>query len=973
MHHTGAHHNLKPSKALSLHLKRAFAFGVICAEQMTTALWRVFFWSLFFFGLWMLQVPSLFDKAGLYLALFVYISGLIWFFYRDFRGLRFPNRKQIDRRIERESGILHRPLSETEDSPIHSENPETLALWEAEQKRRARSLENIKLVRWGVFLAGRDRYGLRLMAVIIFAAGYMVAGYQWQSRILEGLIPVDWYDKRSNLPPVIVTITPPEYTGLAQNVLRGIGDIREKQSIPTGSDVHILMHSALTNPYITFQGEKARLERIDERGFEYRFTLEVDESKPQDEPQQSRLDLKQLFISHFSFAYEIVPDLPPQITMQEITGQEKEDLLKQKQSLAEVERLLEAHDAEDSDHAEDSEKPHENSHEHPHDHGDHENDKAQTLTELPDSVDSETLPLIDLEAPLYREPKTLTDAQLQIPLTLYDDYGVKTLHITMDIAPTLEDKPIGEPVEIIRSVMSAAAQSTNIAPVLDFTDHSWAGLPVTISITAIDHIGQETALTPLELVLPEREFKHPVARQLVSLRKQLAWEPIHAAASVHADLERLLDFPQDFEDNMTAFLAIRVAASRLYYAVPRQLSPDYKETRSVMALLWDTALLIEGGNLSIAARNLRFAQMRLENALQNQDIPDEQITALMNELRQAMDNYITEYSKELQKRFAEGEELLLTPEILRDLLNPEELADFFTQMENEMRDGNNDLAQGMLSKLQTMLDLLNPDMALPIPEDMLFMADSVSELQQLIDMQTALLTQTEEQAETLKRFQNKDFGNLIPPDLELFMHWRLDNLPPPPSRERGSAQRFSGVLTEQNRTEQESMRYILGQLMLETDRMLGKIPEKMGLAEREMLYSSDQLEKNRPDESVPHQKLAIEYLTQAQQEMQQELQQRLQQMAGGDMMSGQQQERFGGFGQRFGQAPGQYDPLGRPLQGGRSGGRGTTPYPDSDVTIPDEAQRKRVEEILRILRERSGDLSRSREELEYFRRLLRQF
>lgn len=137
----------------------------------------------------------------------------------------------------------------------------------------------------------------------------------------------------------------------------------------------------------------------------------------------------------------------------------------------------------------------------------------------------------------------------------------------------------------------------------------------------------------------------------------------------------------------------------------------------------------------------------------------------------------------------------------------------------------------------------------------------------------------------------------------------------------------------------------------------------MGLAEREMLFSAEDLSITRPDESVPHQELAIEYLTEAQQEMQDELAERIEQMTGGDQdgetMPGGKQP-FSGLGERFSQNQGRkYDPLGRPLEEG-GGGSEDGQYPDSDVKIPDEAQRKRVEEILRTLRERSGAVSSAR-------------
>lgn len=921
-------------------VKYAFAWALICAEQFARALWRIVFLFLFFSGLWMLQIPDLFEQTGRYVAFIIFAIGLIYFIYRDALHFRFPRSRDITRRLEQESGIKHRPLTERNDEPVFNENDDSYKLWAIEQRRRESDLDKIKLVRWRVFFSDRDPYALRLMAVLVFAAGLFVAGHQWQARLINGLIPLEWYDKKSNIPPIIVTLTPPEYTGIAQKVLQGLGEIADLQSIPENTNIHVLINNALLPPYIVMQGKKYYPVKIVDGGYE--FSGVIKSNNTSNKSDNFRFDVKQVFISHYGFGYTIIQDEAPSIAMQELSETEKAELLKSRENEAELKRLKE---------------------------------EAFIGPVLPKKeILEKTSDNDDLEEKFYKEPKILSDSQIQIPLKLYDDYGVKTLSIMMELDDVVNNAPLGKPVIQTRSVMSPPAQYIDIAPVYDFTSHPWAGLPVTLSISAADHINQSTTLDRIEMRLPERNFQHPVARRIIALRKRLAWAPSFSAIEVQYSLERLIEFPQDFENDPIVYLTLRAAASRLKYSSERQNAPDYIEANAVMDLLWDIALRIEDGNLSIAARNLRHAQMRLETAIQNENLPPEQITGLMNDLRRAMGEYISEYSKELQKRFAEGEELLLTPEMLADLLDPNELKEFFAQMENEMIAGNSDNAQGMLSKLQRMLDMLNPDMALPIPEDMLFMADSVSELQQLIDMQKTLLDQTSEQAELFEQFStNKDFGALLPPDMELFLHWGLDNLPPPPSRSDKNMARVPGLNTALNRSEQEALRYVLGRLMLDSDAMLGKIPEKMGLAEREMLGSSDDLRDTRPDEAIPHQELAIEYLSQAQQEMQDELEQRLNDMTGGDQPSSPGgSQPFGGFTERFGNGAGKLDPLGRPVPGGGNG-QGNSPSAESDVKIPDEAERKRIEEILRTLRERSGELSRPRDELEYFQRLLRQF
>lgn len=919
-----------PYASQMLGLKRGLTYLLMIGEQLSDAFWRSFFWTLLFCGIWLLELPQLFALEGYYAASIIFGSGIIYFLFCDVHKLSWPRRSDINKRIERDSRLKHRPLSELNDKPIVVKSPDTMRLWELEQNRRKKALKKLRVAKWSRFLSSQDTRGLRLMAILVFTTGLLVAGTDWNNRLIQGFIPLDWQGNYSEVPPVIVTITPPEYTKLAQSVLQGAGQLEESIIIPTGSRIKVLMQDSITHPYIVDHGTKSSLREIEDGGYELEWQINAPETLKENE--KRRLDVKQFFVSRFGFNYELLPDLAPTIALQAKKPEEKQA-------------------------AETKKEPTYNN-----------NVELDTSEEeLEDTADIDTP-----EEPLLKAPIILPDSQVQIPLTLFDDYGVRTITISMNLDPLVEEAPLGYAVEQTRSVMSPSGQEFALAPTLDFTDNPWAGLPVTINIIATDHIGQTGALETIEMQLPERVFEHPIAKKLISLRKKLAWEPVNAAIEVHDEIVQILEYPEDFQDDKMVYLALTTAASRLKYSVI-QKQDGIEDSKSVMDILWSVALQIEDGNLSIAARNLRHAQMALENALQNDDISQEQISELMNELRLAMQEYLMEFQKELQKRFAQGEELLLTPEMLEELLDPESLADFLSQMENQMLSGDMDNAQGMLSQLQRMLDMLNPNMALPMPDSMLAMMDGVSELQQLIEKQEELLAHTEEQKNLNDRFvNNKDFGELLPPNIDLFMQWGLDDLPPPPSPDN-LKQTVPGVDFEARKAEQESLRFILGQLMIETSERVGKIPEKMGLAEREMLYSSDDLENSKPDLSIPHQELAIQYLKEAQEEMQEQLQQQMEQMAGAMNQNGDP------FGQRFGQQFGQrgqggtqYDPLGRPIPGGGGDGEQSL-LPDSNVKIPDEAERKRVEEILRTLRERSGELFRPREELEYFRRLLRQF
>ena len=556
-----------------------------------------------------------------------------------------------------------------------------------------------------------------------------------------------------------------------------------------------------------------------------------------------------------------------------------------------------------------------------------------TLAQWPFEVTPDTPPTLSV---LKDAPEILDDGSMSFALSVKDDYGVQYLdtEFMLSVGVPADSIQLGEPAYFRRSVVSPDGEDFELSPHYDLTAHVWAGLPVRATFTAVDEKGQKSENSHVDFTLPERTFKHPIAKSLVTLRKELIWNPLesHAYKKVAYDAHLLSTAKELLHNDIVAYLALRSIALRLYYN-----DPSIAITQSVIDLMWDTALSIEDGDLSLTARKLRDAQAALEDALQDPDITEEEIAQLMQDMRQAMAEYMQELAREMHKRMAEGQQIppMLDPQ---SALNQDALADFLDQMEQAMRDGDMSSAQEMLSQMQRLMDMMNPSMNAQMPQDMQMMQESVNALQELIERQEELLAQTEKQADLVDMLNNLGVGKPrnTAPDQE--------QSPPP------------FVNTQENQTEQEALRFILGQLMLEANEKIGNIPESMGLAEQEMRGSSEELGYNNPLDSIPYQMRAIEYLKDSQEQMMEQLQQRMVQMTG--------------FMMSFGNPSMPRDPLGRPF--GEEDNPNGVPH-GSRVKIPDEAERHRVQEILKLLRQRAGQHGRPREERDYYRRLLKRF
>ena len=405
--------------------------------------------------------------------------------------------------------------------------------------------------------------------------------------------------------------------------------------------------------------------------------------------------------------------------------------------------------------------------------------------------------------------------------------------------------------------------------------------------------------------------------------------------------------PQIFNGDTLSYLAIRSAASRLAYET------DVDSVARVVELLWDTALRLEEGNLPLAMRNLQQAQRNLENVLNNPEATNQEVARAMEEFKQALAEYFQELYLEMQKRMAQsGTQMQVPPEMFQNLVTPEDVQSFLDELQAEALSGDRESARELLSELQKFMDMMNQSTEMAMPPQMDFMMEGINELQELIEKQKELRDQTQKHANQSNNSYEYSYPEVSPFDNDLLEQWGIKDMPPPPDRQPQNKAPSKEIDTSEHKVEQDSLRYILGQLMLEADEKLGEIPENMGLAEREMRNAADQLARNQPLQAIPHQDKAIEHLQDAMQDMSEQMQQMMKSMA---LMA------MGGMGQ--------LDPLGRPMDEGDNPGL----FPGSRVKIPEEAERKRVQEILRILRKRSGELNRPDYELEYYRRLMKKF
>ena len=511
-------------------------------------------------------------------------------------------------------------------------------------------------------------------------------------------------------------------------------------------------------------------------------------------------------------------------------------------------------------------------------------------------------------------PATTRRASLLLHYSATDDYGVSTAAAAIRRlaanGATTDDEPLILRIMVPNSGKPAiSGRSFN-----DLTAHPWAGQPVQVILEAVDERGQTGRSAPQTTILPERQFRDPIARAVIAQRKRLVTEPANRADIANAVLT-LAARPQHYGHDVVVFLALKSSATRLL------LQEKGTADRSVVDLLWDTALRIEEGDVATALRQLRDLERQLQDALAN-DASSSQIEQLMDQLEQAVERYLEAMARNGPEQTEAGPP--------QDRFNQSDLHDMIDQIRDTARGGAREQAREMLSRLQEMMENLQAG-STQMSRQQSAIRDMMNQLGAMGRAQQELMDRT------YRRQQSPENGG-------------DEGRNAGPSTGRGATEPLS---SEALARIQEALRRQLGDYMRRLSENFDRIPAPFGQAERQMKRAVDALEQGQPGGAIDPQAAALDALREGAGDL-------------ADLLS----ERFGAGqnvveGMRPGEGLGQ-DPL-HPRR------QGVGYFNDEDIDIPTDSDVNKTRKIIDELRRRSGDQRRPRLEREYIDRLLRRF
>lgn len=556
--------------------------------------------------------------------------------------------------------------------------------------------------------------------------------------------------------------------------------------------------------------------------------------------------------------------------------------------------------------------------------------------------------------------------ELRQPFAAQDDYGVVSGQAVIDLNLPAVDRRHGlslapDPREaiVLDLPMTITGDRRDFVETLieNLSEHPWAGMPVTMQLSANDALEQVGLTEASPILLPGRRFFDPLAAAVAEQRRDLLWSRSNATR-VSQVLRAVSYEPQDVFRSESAYLMLRVALRQLESAIEdAPLTPEVQE--EIAQALWEIALMIEEGDLSDALERLRRAQDRLAEAIEN-GASDAEIAELMQELREAMQDYMRQLAQQSQGQDSDraemqGEQQEITGDQLDELLN---------RLQELMEQGRMAEAQQLLEQLRQMMENMQ-----------------VTQGEQGQGQQSAGQQAMEDLAETLREQQglsDEAFRDLQ----EQFNPGGQQGQPGQQQGQQqgqqegpggqGQAQQGPGQGEGQQTPgggdggDQPGMSLADRQQALreELERQRQSLPgagtpegeaarESLGRAEGAMDNAEEALREEDFAGALDDQAEAMEALREGMREL-------------GEALAQQQQDGQQGDARGQASVQGQRDPLGR--EAGQSGQIGT----DQQLLQGEDVYR-RAQELLDEIRRRSGDQARPEEELDYLRRLLDRF
>ncbi len=296
------------------------------------------------------------------------------------------------------------------------------------------------------------------------------------------------------------------------------------------------------------------------------------------------------------------------------------------------------------------------------------------------------------------------DGRFKQKFTAKDDYGVTKGEVTiaLDLAAVPRNFGLKTDPESIAPVtldlplpFKGSRADIKTTLVDDLSESVLSNLPVTITYAVTDAAGNTGTAEPLHLILPGKRFFDPLADALIEMRRDILWSRANAPTSLEI-LKAISNQPGDIFADDKAYNRLKAVIKRLDTEA-KTLTPKARD--EIAKELWEISLMIEDGKLNDAKARMMRAQERLAEAIRKGASPEE-IQKLMDEMRDALDEYMAEEAK---KNPADPNDET-SPQQKGPTITQDQIDQMLDKLQKLMEEGKTAEAAELMKQLQ---DLMN--------------------------------------------------------------------------------------------------------------------------------------------------------------------------------------------------------------------------------------------------------------------------
>src|SRR5437763_7523034 len=234
----------RPGLSDRIERRIAFARAALLWERLWPALWP----ATGVLALWIAAaLLGIFALVPAFFRILIFLAALSaagYHLHRKLRGFRVPAWQDGARRLERDSALPHRPITERDDRLAAGWGDEFAEnLWRAHVRARLAQQHRLRFVLPKSALAARDPHRLRWAVLLLLIVAVGVARSDWSDRLV-GAVSLGQSAPAASLE---AWIDPPDYTGEAPIYLPH-GPSLHEIAVPTGSMLAARLRGAGVTP-----------------------------------------------------------------------------------------------------------------------------------------------------------------------------------------------------------------------------------------------------------------------------------------------------------------------------------------------------------------------------------------------------------------------------------------------------------------------------------------------------------------------------------------------------------------------------------------------------------------------------------------------------------------------------------------------------------------------------------------------------